>query len=396
MDYTCLFGGGAIRGVAYVGAIKALEELGISPVNIGGSSVGSAVAALMAVGYDATDIKELFLDVNFDLFRDIQLQLGPKIALSKGELFLNWIRELIEVKFYGENYDKGKNRSVTFKDLEKNLTIITTDISNFKCQEFSKTATPDFEIATAVRISCGMPGLMKPYEYNNTLLVDGDLQKSMPMWQLSKNILNENERVLEFRLEGQYVESDKNALDYANTVYSCITSICTDFISNMYGKRDKFDYVTLNTGNVIVVDFNCPREKRELLIKEGYEQTMKYFKEVLPIKKEKLLDTYYAIDKSIRHVQGLIKGQNILKAKQDFCELFVSLCEAGYTIDSVIYKAIKKLYTDFDKNIKYPALFGRVTLTDYDKIKSEADNVAEMLSDKIFELESYIVKFPIV
>ena len=352
MEYTCLFGGGAVRGMAYVGAVKALEELGIYPVNVGGSSVGSAVAALMAVGYDATDIKELFLDVNFDLFRDIQFNLGPKFALSKGEVFLNWIRELIESKYYGENYEKGKNRSVTFKDIEKNLTIITTDISNFKCQEFSKKATPDFEIATAVRISCGLPGLMKPYEYNNTLLVDGDLQKSMPMWQLSENILNDRERVIEFRLEGQYAGDDKNAIDYVNTVYSCITSICTDFISSMYGKRDKFDYITINTGNVIVVDFNCPREKREQLIKEGYEQTIHYFREILPSKKEKLLDTYYSIDKSIRHVQKLISAQNILKAKQDFCELFVELCEAGYTIDSVMYSFVPNK-TEFIKAISF-------------------------------------------
>ena len=35
LKYTCLFGGGAIRGVSYIGAIKALEELGISPTTFG-------------------------------------------------------------------------------------------------------------------------------------------------------------------------------------------------------------------------------------------------------------------------------------------------------------------------------------------------------------------------
>lgn len=39
--YTCLFGGGAIRGVSYIGAVKALEELGIIPDRLAGSSVGS-------------------------------------------------------------------------------------------------------------------------------------------------------------------------------------------------------------------------------------------------------------------------------------------------------------------------------------------------------------------
>ena len=98
LKYTCLFGGGAIRGAAYAGAVKALEELNITPENIGGSSVGSIVAALMAVGYNADELKEIFLDVNFDLFRDFQFGLGPKFALSKGEVFLDWIRDLIEEK----------------------------------------------------------------------------------------------------------------------------------------------------------------------------------------------------------------------------------------------------------------------------------------------------------
>ena len=38
-------------------------------------------------------------------------------------------------KFYGDNYKKGCNKSVTFRDIEKNLIIITTDLANFKCKE---------------------------------------------------------------------------------------------------------------------------------------------------------------------------------------------------------------------------------------------------------------------
>ena len=51
LKYTCLFGGGAIRGMAYIGTIRALEELGIEYDIIGGSSVGSIIAALVACGY---------------------------------------------------------------------------------------------------------------------------------------------------------------------------------------------------------------------------------------------------------------------------------------------------------------------------------------------------------
>ena len=219
LRYTCLFGGGAIRGVSYIGAIKALEELGISPTTYAGSSVGSIIAAMLAVGYTAEEIKDIFIKVNFDLFKDISIGLGPIFALSKGEVFLEWVRELIEKKFYGEKYKKGANRAVTFKDIDKNLVIITTNLSNFECKEFSKYETPDYEIASAIRISSCMPGLMKPIEYNNTLLVDGDLQKSFPMWKLSSNLVNKNDRILEFRLEGDYDKNNLSGIDYANAVY---------------------------------------------------------------------------------------------------------------------------------------------------------------------------------
>lgn len=284
--YTCLFGGGAIRGVSYIGAVKALEELGITPQTLAGSSVGSIIAALLAVGYNSGELKEIFLKVNFDLFRDISLGLGPIFALSKGEVFLDWLRDLIESKFYGEKYKKGANRSVTFKDIDKNLVIITTNLSNFECKEFSRYETPDFEIASAIRISCCMPGLMKPIEYNKTILVDGDLQKSWPMWKLSKNLLLNDERILEFRLEGYYDDNNNNlsGLDYANAVYSCMTAMSTSFITNIYAGKDKFDYIVLNTGDVVVVDFNINANKRNELMKIGYDQTMEYFKQILPCK----------------------------------------------------------------------------------------------------------------
>ena len=66
LKYTCLFGGGAIRGLAYIGTIRALEELGIEYDIIGGSSVGSIFAALLACGYKSYELENLFIKVNID------------------------------------------------------------------------------------------------------------------------------------------------------------------------------------------------------------------------------------------------------------------------------------------------------------------------------------------
>ncbi|MBE7709831.1 MAG: hypothetical protein E7Z93_05215 [Cyanobacteria bacterium SIG32] len=395
LNYTCLFGGGAIRGIAYVGTIRALEEIGINPQNIAGSSVGSIVASLMALGYTASEMREIFLGVNFELFRDIQFGWGPNFALSKGEVFLEWIRELIEKKYYGDKYQKGKNKAVTFKDIEKNLVVITTDLSNFSCKEFSRFETPDFEIATAVRISSTMPGLMKPFEYNNTLLVDGDLQKSMPMWKLSKHLLLDEERVLEFRLEGEFDGCDKNALDYMNTIYSCITSMSTSYIVDSYGNNDKFDYVVIKTGDVIVVDFNYPKEKREELIESGYRQTIEYFSKQLPDKKNQLIKKYYNIRKQLIKVQKLLSSNKILKAKHALAEIFIPLCDDKDIIDKKIFNSIKEFHATFSDNIKYPALFGKISIKHDEEVQKQLKELILLILEKVYELEAYLIKFPI-
>lgn len=396
LKYTCLFGGGAIRGVSYIGVIKAFEELGIIPNTLAGSSVGSIFAALLAVGYTAEELKQVFLKVNFELFKDISIGIGPIFALSKGEVFLEWVRELIEKKFYGEKYKKGANRAVTFKDIDKNLVVITTDLSNFECKEFSKFETPDYEIASAIRISCCMPGLMKPIEYNKMLLVDGDLQKSWPMWQLSKNLLLDDERILEFRLEGYY-ENDNNisGIDYANAVYSCMTAMSTSFIKNLYTKKDKFDYIVLNTGDIVVVDFNINETKRNDLILAGYNQTMDYFKNTLPIKKQALKDDYEIIFSHLEKIQKFISVKKILKAKIQLGELFTDMCELNKTIDSADYIFIKNFKDLLFKNISYPPLFGRMYINNEQLIKAELAQLINKISEKILELESYLKQYPI-
>ena len=391
--YTCLFGGGAIRGVSYIGAVKALEELGIIPDRLAGSSVGSIFAALLAVGYSARELKDIFIKVNFELFRDISIGLGPLFALSKGEVFLEWVRELIEKKYYGDKYKKGSNPAVTFNDIEKNLVIITTNLSNFKCKEFSKFETPDYEIASAVRISCCMPGLMKPIEYNKTLLVDGDLQKSWPMWKLSNNLLNEDERILEFRLEGNYDSNDISGIDYANAVYSCMTAMSTSFITNIYGNKDKFDYIVLNTGDIVVVDFNINEAKRNELIDSGYEQTINYFEKFLPTKKEKIRNNYEIIHSHLTKIQKYINSNNIQKAKNQLGDLFINIVDLCNIIDLTDYNEIKNFKNLFMDNLKYPALFGKITLSNSALIKAELTKIINKLNTKINEFDKYLIKF---
>lgn len=395
LKYTCLFGGGAIRGVAYIGTLKAFEELGITADTLAGSSVGAIFAAMLAVGYTAEELKQIFSKVNFELFKDIAIGIGPLFALSKGEVFLEWLRELIEKKYYGDKYKKGENRAVTFKDIDKNLIIITTNLSNFECKEFSKFETPDYEIASAIRISSCMPGLMKPIEYNKTLLVDGDLQKSWPMWKLSKHLANSNDRILELRLEGYYDSNNISGIDYANAVYSCMTSMSTSFVTDVYANKDKFDYIVYNTGKTVVVDFNLNENKRNELIQSGYEQTINYFKKILPLKKAKIKNHYVIIHSHFIKIQKLLNANKIFKAKIQLGDLFMDLCTYKDIIDLGDLKDIKQFKETFISNIKYPPLFGKIKLNNENLVKAELTKINNNLSSKINELEKYLELYPV-
>lgn len=390
LKYTCIFGGGAIRGVSYVGTIKALEEIGICADTIAGSSVGAIFAGLWATGYKAEELKEIFMHTNYELFKDIHFGFGRDFAISKGEIFLDWLRDLIEQKFYGERYQKGENPPVTFKDLDKNVVIITTDLTNFKYKEFSKFETPDVEIAYAIRISSTMPGLMKPIVYEDKLLVDGDLQKSWPLWRLSKNLCPDNERVLEFRLEGDYEGKGNNAINFINTIYSCVTALATDFIIDSYGHKDKFDYIKINTGAVVVVDFNQPKEKRQELMDIGYKQTIDYFEINLRKKRREILKQYENILKQVKKIKNNIETNKIKQAQNVLGLLYMDLSSAKKVIDLKYINMIDDFKECFLSNVNPASLFGIFSLNNPKLVKSKINAINFELEEKITELESYV------
>ncbi len=390
--YACLFGGGAIRGAAHVGVLKALHSIGIEPTLLAGSSVGSIVAALYAVGYTDDELAQVFLSVNFELFRDVSLGFNNKFALSKGNVFLEWLRDLIERKYYGAAYLKGQCRPVSFKDLKKNLVIITTNMKNFSCREFSSFETPDFEVALAVRISCCMPGLMRAYNFNDELLVDGDLMKGKPMWYLSKNIQNSADRILEIRLEGTFSGSDLKPLEYVNGMYTCMTSSETSFIKSLYGKCDRYDYLVVDTGDVVVVDFNYPLEKRQAIIDNGYKQTMDYFTKYLPIKKQRIDDIYLNMLDELRKIQGFMLRKKYTAAKNSIQDLFILLLPEKDVIDKELLDTLLAFQKLLSSNVK-AGLLGRSKCLNANTVSEVLNNLITDLTNRISALEKYITKF---
>jgi len=265
-------------------------------------------------------------------------------------------------------------------------------LTNFKYKEFSKLETPDAEIAHAVKISSTMPGLMKPVEENGALLVDGDLQKSWPLWRLSKNLCPDYERILEFRLEGDYEGKGQNAINFMNTIYSCVTSLATDFIIETYGDRDKFDYIKINTGSVVVVDFSLAKEKREELMDIGYRQTIDYFDFDLMEKKKIIVKYYRDLSNQINKVKKSIFANKISHAQNQLGLLYMDFCDSRKYVDLRYYEMIDDFKINFMSNVVAAPLFGVFRLNNSNEIKKQVALLSVEFEEKVMELESFIFK----
>lgn len=394
LKYTCIFGGGAVRGISYVGVIKALRELDVEIDSVAGSSVGAIFATLYVMDFTCDEMQEIFLDFNFNMFKDISLTIGSDFAFSKGEVFLNWLRDLIEKKYYGDAYIKGENAPVKFSDLNKNLHILTTDLANNVPVVFSKNNTPDFEVALAARISASLPGLMKPTEFENGFLVDGDLIKSWPLWKTDDELCVKSSRVLEFRLEGcRECVSIKNPLDYLNSVFSTFSNFCTENVIGIYKEKDKFDYILIDTKDVLLIDFAIPVEKRLELISTGYNTTMNYFKNDLVSKKQKLLPYYSYILEMLLSVKELIKTNKISTARNKLYKLMANMFEPLEFIDTCFYKEINDFKIKFVADIKATFFFNTLSLRDTTSNIKNLQSIIDKLTEKTAELQDYIRKY---
>lgn len=393
-DYFCIFGGGAIRGLAYLGSLQAMQEIGINIKAYAGSSVGAVFAAYAALDYTQEEYKTAFDEVNFDLFRDVRLDLAKKFAISKGEHFLEWIRAGIEKKYYGDLYSKNQNKPVTFKDIDKDLFVITSNINGCKPYIFSKYTTPDFEVAKAVHVSTSLPGLLAPFEYESNVLIDGDMMKSLPMWKVHELLCPKDCRIIEFRLEGgKYWHDVKNSVEYLNAVFATLSNFATDYIMETYQPKDKFDYVKINTEHILPVQFTLPKDEREALVKLGYETTKEYFTKTLLQKKKELLPRYTVILDHLIKIKNAVKTNKVLEAKSYLCDMFVYLCEAKRYIDTPVYENSVKLKNYFFSNIKESFFFKTPSLKDKRQIEFYINKLNDDVLERCMELQEYIREF---
>jgi NTE family protein len=153
-----LSGGGA-RGIVHLGIIKALDEMGIHPDVISGTSAGAIAGAFIAAGYSADEILEIVKKGHFFSFSNI--------ALSKAGIFSMKRFEQIYMQYFRNN---------SFEDLGMPLYIAATDILKAEAVYFSSG-----NLARSIMASSCIPLFFQPVEYNQTMYVDGGVLNNFPV-----------------------------------------------------------------------------------------------------------------------------------------------------------------------------------------------------------------------
>ena len=152
-------GGGSARGFAHIGALKSLEQAGIKPDVIVGTSAGALVGAFYAAGFSAWKIEEFALSTREVDLAD--LAPGGKRGLLVGDSLTRFVHEALN--------------GARIEDLRIRFAAVTTDL-----RTGDLAVLRNGPVADAVRASCSIPGVFIPRELGGRELVDGGLVSPLP------------------------------------------------------------------------------------------------------------------------------------------------------------------------------------------------------------------------
>ena len=156
-------GGGAARGFAHIGVIKALEAQGIYPEIVVGTSAGSVVGALYAAGNDGFALQKIAMEMDESTISDWAMPLfGKSSGVLKGEALQNYVNKAVH--------------NAPMEKLKLHFGAVATDLQNGQPILFQRGNT-----GQAVRASSSVPSVFQPVKIGDRSYVDGGLVAPVPV-----------------------------------------------------------------------------------------------------------------------------------------------------------------------------------------------------------------------
>lgn len=182
--------GGGIRGYAQIGVLEVIEKHGFSADMISGTSIGSFVATLVAMGLSAKEIYDNFESFE-KRFTEQKVFTRPDVDMIKPTK--NKINGMVDgdqiLTIFDEFYGRYGVKKLT--DIKKPIVIVATECNKCKTTYFTnvRNFVPsrdaiviyDAPVSVAVRASCSFPGVISVCNYNEYSFIDGGVMMNLPV-----------------------------------------------------------------------------------------------------------------------------------------------------------------------------------------------------------------------
>ena len=274
--------GGGIRGIAHAGVLKALEENNIKIDVIGGTSSGSIVSTLYAMGYSPYYIYILFKRYA----KEIINQNSISTITSLGSFITNKITQFSG--FYsGEEMEKMFNEVASRKgikkvsDIKMPLVIPTVDVQDSKEYIFTNSIPKssqdttkyisDISIGKAIRASSSFPVVFCPCEFKKHKFLDGGILNNFPSLEVKNQDVD---KIITVNFKADDINEKSNVMD--------IIMRSIDIMGNKISEESlqSSDMVlTIKTDKTGLLEI----EKLDDCYKYGYEQTINNIEKIKSI-----------------------------------------------------------------------------------------------------------------
>jgi NTE family protein len=268
---TIFFSGGGTRGLAFMGAIKALQEHNMlnNYETIIGTSIGSMIACGLSLGVSFNTMKKIWFDFDASQCSNINIEnLLTDFGLDDGKKFIQPFINAFETK---------ANRNLTFKKhyelTKKKLIIAVACVNDQKTYYFDYQKTPNVSVIRAVRMSISVPFFFTSQKYCRKNMVDGSTFEYYPF-----GLFGNPKTFLGLNIN----KSEKQQTKTINSIETFITQI-------IYGNRKRTQYLErllCKDYNIIDIPIDAPfinfqssKKLKRNMYQTGYDITKKYILE---------------------------------------------------------------------------------------------------------------------
>lgn len=286
MSLGIAIAGGGLKCIAYIGAIQALEELGIKTDYISGTSSGSTIAIMYALGYKSKEMKEKILQY----YKQIT-KIPKRPIVSAGFTYLTKKQIKIEGLIDGKKIENLVNESAKekgkkdMKDIEMPLAIATVDTistkeviflsKEYEIENEEIEYITDITIGKAVRASMAFPGIFTTCQHEKYNFIDGGTKDNLPV-HILKDMGAEKTIALSLKLD-EYDAKNKNILEVL------LRTVDIFSLKDVKKAQKEADLaIEIDASNSSLLTFNNIDES----IKIGYDTIMNNKNKILEIVKK--------------------------------------------------------------------------------------------------------------